>query len=98
MSSIFDLKTSTSELTSANNGTSRLNFEQFSPTRDVTGSNFPGSRIIINFEISGVKWWIPSRSYLRLRSSLTKFNGTQLDLSDQIAPNMGSMFKFVSIV
>ena len=89
MSSIFDLKTSTSELMSANNGTSRLNFEQFSPTRDVTGSNFPGSRIIINFEISGVKWWIPSRSYLRLRSSLTKLNGTQLDLADQIAPNMG---------
>ena len=90
MSSIFDLKTSVEELSSANQGTSRMEYDQHPPTRDVTTSNFPNGAIHFRFQTSGQKWWIPSRSYLRVRCKLTKADGvTQLVKDDNIAPNMG---------
>ena len=88
MSSIFDLKTSPSQLVSSNNGTSRMQYEQLPPTRDVTANNFSNGAIHFRFETSGQKWWIPSRSYLRFRCRLTKVGGGQLDTADNIAPNM----------
>ena len=89
MSSIFDLKTSVDELSSANQGMSRMQYEQHAPTRDVTGNNFANGAIHIRFQTSGSKWWNPSRSYMRMRCRLTKADGTQLDRGDGIAPNMG---------
>jgi len=89
MTSIFDLKTNIDELSSANEGTSRLQYDQHAPTRDVTDTNFPNGAIHIRWQTSGTRWWIPSRSYLRIRSKLTKAGGAQLDISDNIAPNMG---------
>jgi len=89
MSSIFDLKTSVEELDSANQGTSRMAYEQHPPTRDVTNNNFANGAIHIRWETSGQKWWIPGRSYLRMRCNLTKADGTQLELADGVAPNMG---------
>jgi hypothetical protein len=91
MSSIFDLKTSVNELSSANQGTSRLTYDQIAPTRDVTSGNFPNGAIYIKWQVSGEKWWIPSRSYLRMRAQLTKGNGDQFSISDQIAPSMNLM-------
>ena len=89
MASIFDLKTSVEELSSANEGTSRMEYDQHPPTRDITTTNFPNGAIHFRWQTSGQKWWIPSRSYLRVRCRLTKANGSQLDISDNIAPNMG---------
>lgn len=92
MASIFDLKTNPSELSSANEGTSRMMYEQHPPTRDVVGNNFPNGAIHIRFQTSGQKWWVPSRSYIRMRAKLTKPDGTTtLVLSDDVAPNMGLM-------
>jgi hypothetical protein len=91
MASIFDLKTSTAELASANEGTSRMQYEQHPPTRDITGNNFPNGAIHIRWQTSGQKWWVPSRSYIRMRATLTKPDGTVLQLEDDIAPNMGLM-------
>ena len=88
MTSIFSLKTTPSQLASSNNGTSRLQYNQVTPTRDVTFGNFPNGQIIFKSEFSGQQWWIPSRSYLRFRCRLTKANGQPLTLSDNIAPNM----------
>lgn len=88
MSSIFDLKTNPSQLESSNNGFSRMSMEQLPPTRDVTGNNFPIGPIRYQFQVSGQKWWIPSRSYIRLRCKLTKADGSSLSTSDKIAPNM----------
>jgi hypothetical protein len=87
--SIFDLKTSVEELSSANQGTSRMGYDQLPPTRDITGTNFPNGAIHFRFQTSGQKWWVPSRSYLRVRASLTKANGDPLVVADGIAPNMG---------
>ena len=89
MASIFDLKTSVEELSSANEGTSRMDYDQHPPTRDITTTNFPNGAIHFRWQTSGQKWWIPSRSYLRVRCRLTKADGTQLDKNDGIAPNMG---------
>jgi len=91
MNSIFNLATSTDELSSANQGTSRLDYEQHPPTRDVTGDNFPNGAIHHRWQTSGQKWWLPSRSYMRMRVKLTKNNGAPLDLADQVAPNYGLM-------
>lgn len=91
MSSIFNLKTSVNELSSANQGTSRLTYDQIAPTRDVTSGNFPNGAIYIRWQVSGEKWWIPARSYLRMRCSLTKGDGTQFRVSDDIAPSMNLM-------
>jgi hypothetical protein len=87
--SIFDLKTSVEELSSTNQGTSRMEYEQHPPTRDVTLDNFPNGAIHFRFQTAGQKWWCPSRSYLRMRCQISKQNGTQLTSEDNIAPNMG---------
>ena len=89
MSSIFDLKTNVKQLVSANQGTSRMEYQQQPPTRDVTLNNFPNGAIHFRWQTSGQKWWIPNRSYLRVRCSLTRGDGTQLTVADNVAPNMG---------
>ena len=91
MASIFSLKTDVSELSSANSGMSKLEYNQYPPTRDVTTTNFANGNIHFRFETSGTKWWIPSKSYLRMRVKLTKGNNDALDTAFGAAPNMGLM-------
>lgn len=89
---MFNLKTSTSELSSMNHGTSRAQYEQIAPSRDVTLNNFSNGNIHFRFETSGSKWFLPSKTYMRVRCRLNKTvngNPTQLSVSDNIAPNMG---------
>jgi hypothetical protein len=91
-SSIFDLKQSAAELPSLNQGTAKLTYQQVPPTRDVTGTNFPNGSMHFRWETSGVRWWIPSRSYIRMRCNFYKADGvTQPTNEDDIAPNMGMM-------
>ena len=90
--SIFDLKTNVSELSSTNNGVSRMAYEQCPPTRDVSGANFPNGQISFRWETSGTRWFIPSRSYLRMRFTLKNGNGAlQLNQGANIAPTMNLM-------
>lgn len=92
MTSIFTLNTDASLLSGANEQTSRMIYEQHPPTRDVTKSNFSNGAIHFRWNVSGQKWWVPSRSYIRLRLKLSKANAPNFDpltLSDNIAPNMG---------
>lgn len=90
MQSIFNLKTSTDELESSNYGVTKDLFEQVTPSRDVTNANFPNGQISLKWGVSGTKWWVPSRSYLRFRVRLTKAVTTSgLDIyTDDIAPIM----------
>ena len=92
MASIFDLKTSVEELSSANEGTSRMDIEQHPPTRSVQGSAFPGGAIHFRWQTSGQKWWMPSKSYIRMRCLLGKSDAAgvvqPLTKADNIAPNM----------
>lgn len=89
--SIFNLKKTTAELSSANQGHTQMSYWQRPPSRSIKGDNFPSGSIHFHFALSGIQWWIPARSYFRMRASLTKADGTQLDLADNIAPNMGLM-------
>ena len=89
MQSIFNLKTSADELESSNYGVSKDLYEQLAPTRDVTTTNFSNGSINFKWQTGGTKWWIPSRTYLRFRVSLTKANGVGLNnWVDDIAPIM----------
>lgn len=89
MSSIFDLKTDVGQLSNANEGTSRMEYQQQPPTRNVTTTNFPNGAISFRWQMSGQKWWIPNRSYLRVRCSLRRGDDASLRLNNNIAPNMG---------
>ena len=86
--SIFNLKTSPEELKSSNYGISDFKYVEYTPSRDVTGKSFANGRFVIPFELSSEQWWIPSRSYLRLRCELNDARDNQLSVSDSIGPNM----------
>ena len=94
MNSIFDLKTSVDELDATNQGTSRMAYDQHPPTRDITNGAFSNGAIRYRFSTAGQKWWMPSRSYLRVRMSITKKdnngNDVPVELADGVAPTMGT--------
>ena len=85
---IFDLRTSTTELESSNQGVAKNTYEQVAPTRDCTGTNFPNGAIHFKFNCIGNKWFIPGRSYLRFRITLTDNADAQLESKSDIAPCM----------
>jgi hypothetical protein len=98
MSSLFDLKTSTDQLSDVNKGVNRNAYEQIAPTRDVTGPTaISNGAIHFRWNSSGMKWWCPNKSYLRMRLKLAKSNGVdQLLTADDVAPTMAqfaSMFQ-----
>lgn len=91
MTSIFNLKTDVKELSSINQGIARMEYDQKQPTRDITGTNFPNGAIRIRWQTGGQRWWVPSRSYIRMRCRLTRGDGatrTPLTTEDNIAPAM----------
>ena len=92
METVLQLPTSASQLPELNKGISRFQYEQHAPTRDITNESFPKGAIHTRFEISGTKRWVPSKSYIRMRCTLTKNGGTtQLESADDVAPTMGLM-------
>ena len=88
--SLFDLKQNADELPSLNQGIAKLTYQQVQTTRDATGDAFPKGNINLKWETSGVKWWIPSRSYIRIRCKYFQADGiAQPENSNDFAPNMG---------
>lgn len=91
--SIFDLHTDQKSLMSSNNSITKMEYGQVTATRDVTDKNFSNGTINFKFSNSGVRRWIPSKSYLRARIQLTKGNDVNgsapLDVAFGAAPNMG---------
>lgn len=64
-------------------------YQEIQSERDVTGDNFSKGEINFNWTMSENAYFNPHKSYIRLRFSLTKSDGaTQLEKSDNIAPNM----------
>lgn len=85
---MFNLKTDPSQLSSANGGVGDMRYVQYSPTRDITGNSFPNGSQYIKFTTSGRKWWVPKRSYIRMRLQIKDGQGNILEKFDNIAPNM----------
>ena len=86
---MFNLIQDEKQLESSNGGIAQASLTQFNASRDITGNSFSNGRIVIPFSMSNTQWWVPSRSYLRARVSLTKPDGTPLEMKDGIGPNMG---------
>lgn len=94
MLSIFDLPTKKEDLASINQGMADLRFDEVQALRnvsdDLANKRFPGTKIVYRWDYANGKWWLPSRSYFRMRCKLTKSDGvTPLSVTDGIAPNMG---------
>ena len=94
MSSIYDLATDVKQLSSSNDATTKMEYSQIAPTRNVQADNFSNGTINFKFSNSGVRRWIPSKSYVRVRLELKKGDGTPgggtaLDTAFGAAPNMG---------
>ena len=64
---MFNLKQDVSELSSVNNGISRSSYQQITPTRDCSSTNFHGGQISYRFETAGNSWIVPNKSYIRMR-------------------------------
>ncbi len=88
MTSLFDLKTSASQLPSINQGCSKYQYSQISSTAPVEGANFPNGPKRFRWDVSGTTWWVPSKSYFRVRGEY-KFNGVQPTEASNMAINMG---------
>ena len=87
MASVFDLITSTSELSSSNNGMSDMQYNQISATRDIANTAFSNGPIHYRWENGPTTWSLNDKHYFRLRCSLTKGDGvTPLDNASNIAP------------
>lgn len=95
MVSVFDLAQSANELPSLNQGTSKLTYTQSQPLRDVTKGAFPGGEINFRWEVAGTRWWIPARSYMRMKCKIVgegiAAGVTPVLKRDLLAPNMGLM-------
>lgn len=85
---MFNLLKNQSELASYNSTAAANGYQQYTPSRDVTRNNFCNGSIHIPFAISGLTWWNPSQSYLRLRCTLTKKNGDPLIIDNDTGPSM----------
>ena len=70
--SVFDLDTDVKQLASSNGAITKMEYQQVAPTRDVTKTNFSNGAIHFKFSNSGVRRWIPSKTYLRTRVKLPK--------------------------
>jgi len=88
---MFNLADKISDLPAINDGLQNSKYIQISPSRDVTGSNFPNGSQYYNFETSGNTWWCPAKSYLRYRVEYTRADGNPLDPAAaadlEISPN-----------
>lgn len=94
MKSIFDLKTKNSDLSSANQGLTNYKYQEIQSIRSVTGANFGDSEIVYRWTYGSNKYWIPSKSYLKVRLQITRGNGNRLLVEDNltfamnVVPNM----------
>lgn len=88
MTSIFDLKSSASQLPSINQGCAKYEYHQISSTSPIEGISFPNGPKRFRWDVSGTSWWIPSKSYFRVRGTYN-FNAIQPTQASDVAINMG---------
>lgn len=89
--SIFALKTDARQLSLGNEGLSKMQYDQLAPTRDATSTNFPNGEINFKWDVGGGKWWIPGRSYIRMRAQVSRGNNTAFLKSDNVSPALNMM-------
>ena len=103
--SIFDIPTKPTHLKSGNEGTANAHYRQVSATKDVTGKAFYQGVQQFRLETSGNTWFVPSKSYFRLRCQLLQARGAGEELrpvlsNSEMAPAMGlaaNLFKSAEV-
>ena len=68
-----------------------MRYQQVPASRDVTKTNFPNGVQSFKFSTSSPTWWLPSRSYFRMRCTLDDASSAALTVGDNIAPAFGFM-------
>lgn len=87
--SIFDLDTDVLQVVGRTEAISKNNYQQVAPNRPVNKDSFSDGSIEYRFKTNGTRYWIPSRSYIRMRVKVTKPNGDVLNDVDDVAPVYG---------
>ena len=93
--SIFNLKTEIKDLDQSSNCTD-LKYSEYLPTKNSVGNAFYGSRFIVPFELSSGDWWIPSRSYLRIRVDFHKKDNAGNVIPLKVEDALGPAYNFAS--
>ena len=95
--SIFHLATEQKDLPELNEGLADFNLEQVQIQRSYTGeSSFGDGDINLKFSVGQGKWWLPSKSYMRIRAQFQDAAGNALEIVDDISPSMnfvGNLFR-----
>ena len=92
--SIYNLPTSDEQLSSWVEKTQHAGTQQHAAIANVVGEQFGNQDIRIPFLVAGNRWWLPSKSYVRVRCRITNGKGdgpparANIDVS-AIAPTMG---------
>lgn len=93
MKSIFNLIDSKEELSSANQGMAKLEYDQVVPLEkiadDNTNSNFGSKVITLRWHYPDGKWYLPNRSYIRMVIEIANPSGNNLTEFKDIAAAMG---------
>jgi hypothetical protein len=91
MRSIFDLKTKPSELSSSNQGLSNYKYQEIQSLRSVFGDKFSDSEIVYRWTYGSQKYWIPNKSYLRLRMKLSNPDGSKISATKGVTWAMNTV-------
>jgi hypothetical protein len=86
---MYALPTDPSELKAFTSRTQRAGTQQHASIADIAGANFAKGDIVFPFLVSGNRWWIPAKSYLRGRFQIMKGDGSALGPDSPIGPTMG---------
>jgi hypothetical protein len=93
--SIYNLPTSDEQLSSWVEKTQHAGTQQHAAIANVVGDMFGNQDIRIPFLVAGNRWWLPSKSYVRMRIRVTNGKGDGPPLLNnsstrpEIAPTMG---------
>jgi len=86
---MYKLPTAPEELKAWTSRTQNAGTQQHASIADVTGVNFAKGDIRLPFLVAGNRWWIPSKSYIRLRCKVTRGDGSPIRHTDEVAPTLG---------
>lgn len=86
--SVSNLITSIDQLR-VGDGISKIESRQIPPDRVVSGTNFKDGDLHFRFTVGGNNWFIPSKSYLSMRTTIASAGTTQPTLASDMAPAPG---------
>lgn len=72
-----------------NDGVSKVESRQIPCDRVVSGTGFSDGDLHFRFVVAGNTWWVPSKSFISMRTTISSTGTTQPTLASDMAPAMG---------